>query len=196
MSELILYACPTGELAAQLEDYFRHSRRRCGPNAAHAYMPHCTLTGFFQAESQAIPRYVQALEKATAQVLEQRSEAAYSLRDSNPSVMASARAERLQGRVAIQSLQFHPLWHGLELASDWLCQLAARFARYSPSAPALRLKDWLHLSLAYDFDPAQAPELEQLARAKIDIQAEVRWELRLYERNENRTWHCHRQLAV
>ena len=47
MPKLIVYACPVGELAEQLETYFSKSRLACGPNQAHQYMPHCTLTGFF-----------------------------------------------------------------------------------------------------------------------------------------------------
>lgn len=174
MSELILYACPTGELAAQIEDYLAQSRHRCGPNAAHAYMPHCTLTGFFQVESQAIPSYVEALELSTEKTLAERSEA----------------------EIAIQALQFHPHWHGLELASDWLRQLTANFAQQAPLIPTLRLKDWLHLSLAYDFDPDQAPELERLAQLSIDLNSPITWELRLYQRNANNTWHCHRNISI
>ncbi|MGC1309940.1 MAG: hypothetical protein WA885_22160 [Phormidesmis sp.] len=52
--QLILYVCPTGPMARQIETYFEQSQQRYGPNAAHAYMPHCTLTGFFEDEEGAV----------------------------------------------------------------------------------------------------------------------------------------------
>ncbi|CAN5634059.1 hypothetical protein BH23CYA1_BH23CYA1_13090 [soil metagenome] len=48
MPQFIFYACPTGPLAQQLATSFERTQRICGPNTAHAYMPHCTLTGFFK----------------------------------------------------------------------------------------------------------------------------------------------------
>ena len=173
---LIVYACPTGELAEQIEQYFQQSLAVCGANAAHRYMPHCTLTGFFQDEETAIPLYVQALDDALNQAQPYPTPA-----------------------ITIQQLTFRPDWHGLELQSDWLKQAIATFATLavSPTRPdALRLKDWLHLSLAYEFQAEQSKALLQLAQKHIHLQSPVRWEVRFYQRHSSphspdQHWTCH-----
>lgn len=52
-------------------------------------------------------------------------------------------------------------------------------------------KEWLHLSFAYGFPPAQNEALQQLAREIIDPHAPVQWELRFYERPADQRWTCH-----
>ena len=54
----------------------------------------------------------------------------------------------------------------------------------------LRLKDWLHLSLAYDFNPEYNNGLKQLALDTINIKANVNWELRFYQKNPDWSWQC------
>lgn len=167
----IVYACPTGELAEQLDRYFQQSLAVCGANAAHHYMPHCTLTGFFQDEETAIPLYMQALDRALSQA------------QPCPTPV-----------ITIQQLTFHPDWHGLELQSDWLKTMIATFATLAASPTrrnALRLKDWLHLSLAYEFQPEQSESLRRLAQEHINVQVSVQWELRFYQRHADRRWTCH-----
>lgn len=168
----IVYACPTGELAEQLDRYFQQSLTVCGANAAHHYMPHCTLTGFFQDEETAIPLYVQALDRALSQT------------QPCPHPV-----------ITIQQLSFHSDWHGLELQSGWLKTMIVTFATLAASPTrqdALRLKDWLHLSLAYEFQPEHSESLIQLAQAYINLQASVQWELRFYQRHSDQRWTCHR----
>lgn len=177
MPKFILYACPVGELAAQLDSYFEKSRLACGPNSAHNYMPHCTLTGFFDDESGAAPNYAQSLERCYER-----------LQRSQPSPV-----------VEVKSLSFHPDWHGLVLASDWLKKVAADFACTATSptrTTALRLKEWLHLSLAYDFCPEQADTLKALATELVDPHAAVGWELRFYQRKPDNSWRCHQRLKL
>lgn len=167
----IVYACPMGELADQLDRYFQQSLTRCGENAAHRYMPHCTLTGFFQDEEATIPLYVQALDRALMEALP----------CPNPVI-------------TIQQLTFNQDWHGLELQSDWLKSMIASFANFAISPTrldALRLKNWLHLSLAYEFPPEQSETLIQLAQNYIKIQSPVQWELRFYQRHPDYHWTCH-----
>lgn len=162
-TQLIVYACPTGELAQQLAHYFEKSLVQCGANAAHRYMPHCTLTGFFHDGEASIPRYVNALEQSLA--------AAYPSRPASP--------------IVIKALAFHDGWHGLELDSDWLKALVADFAcrAHSPTRrDDVRLKDWLHLSLAYDFGPPHAEHLKHLAKSSVDTAEQAVWELRIYQR--------------
>lgn len=163
MPQLILYACPVGPLAAQIKTYFEVSQRLCGPNAAHAYMPHCTLTGFFEDEERAIALYTTALDSLLLQ---------YQKHIPKPPI-------------AITQLTFRADWHGLELEAVWLKQLVADFAEQATSPTRrspLRLKNWLHLSLAYEFNPTCESALIQSARDLIDLSTPVFWEIRLYER--------------
>lgn len=162
--EFIVYACPVGDLAQQLELYFEKSRA-IAPNKAHAYMPHCTLTGFFHDQEAAVPAYCMALEQA----------------------LMAARAEQPHPAIAVRGLTFHSDWHGLELESDWIKHLIASFARQAQSPTrrdALRLKDWLHLSLAYGFDQIYHESLRHLALTLVNPAAAVGWELRFYQRVE------------
>jgi ubiquitin-associated SH3 domain-containing protein len=173
LRELILYACPTGELARQLEAFMDASRAQCGPNTAHRYMPHCTLTGFFHDEFSAVPIYLTALEQALAQAL--------------PAWSGDA--------IKISGMRFMDDFYFLAVESAWLSQLAADFAGRAISSTrrdAVRLKDLLHVSLAYGFDPAQAQRLMQLAHEQVDASAPVGWEVRFYERHSGDRWTLHK----
>ena len=94
MQKFIVYACPVGELASQLELYFQTSEIECGKNAAHKYMPLCTLTGFFEDELMAIPIYIKALNNSLSKY-------------STPVIN-------------VLNMTFKPEWHGLELLSPML----------------------------------------------------------------------------
>ena len=79
------------------------------------------------------------------------------------------------------------------LYSDNLKTIITNFSQaktLSSYSAQLRLKDWLHLSLAYDFDPEQVEQLKQLATAIIDLKANVNWELRVYQKNPDWSWKC------
>ena len=168
----IVYACPVGELARQIDHYYAVSRAMCGPNAAHGYMPHCSLTGFFHDHLNAISRYVEALDAA----------------------LGRARPEQPAHVLTIDSLEIRESFHGLLLSGPWLRALMADFAHnlHAPTRrDALRLKDWLHLSLAYAFPPEQHAALAGLAHELVDITAPVCWELRFYEHHRDGLWTCH-----
>lgn len=170
--QFIIYACPVGELADQLDRYFAASLNTCGRNAAHNYMPHCSLTGFFWDELEAVELYREAIAKALTTQFTVAP---------NP-------------QITISDMTFRPDWHGLELQSDWLPPLMAQVARFASSptrTEPLRLKNWLHLSLAYEFLQEHAQTLTQLAREQINPQAAVDWELRLYQRHLDHQWTCH-----
>lgn len=172
MAEFIIYACPVGELAAQLEAYFAQSEALCGRNAAHNYMPHCTLTGFFRDEECAVQGYVGAIAQALSTQL---------ATDPHP-------------KIAIQGMAFRPNWYGLELESNWLLLFTAHVAQYAVSPTRqepLRLKSWLHLSLAYEFFPDQSATLQKLAQDSINLHSPVGWEIRFYQRHFNNDWTCH-----
>jgi hypothetical protein len=172
LARLIVYACPTGPLATQIEAFFARSRARFGPNSAHAYPPHITLTGFFDDQVEALPRYQTALAAAHA--------AAMPTRPPEP--------------VVISKLLLSTTFHGLLIVSPWLETLTADFAaravapgRHDP----LRLKSKLHLSLAYDFRPEHGPALAELAQALVQPQAAVSWELRFYQQQPTGAWVTH-----
>ena len=170
-SQFIVYACPTGALAADLEKYFVDSQALYGKNAAHQYMPHCTLTGFFADDLQSIPIYLQALDRA----------------------YLAAKNTNLPLNIEIKQLTFRENWHGLELQADGLKQLITKFTQLENSATRqekIRPKDWLHLSLAYEFDANYAKQLKNLAREIIDLTASVNWELRFYQKSADWTWKC------
>ena len=163
MTQFIVYACPTGALAERLDRYFEKSLTLCGVNAAHRYMPHSTLTGFFHDVESSVPQYIEALGNA----------------------LTRAQASRSDQPIQITALSFRDDWHGLELESDWLKALVADFAHHVDSfnrPDPLRLKSWLHLSLAYEFELSQSVQLTHLAQTHIDITADVNWELRYYQR--------------
>ncbi|MEM6450891.1 MAG: hypothetical protein AAF703_11305 [Cyanobacteria bacterium P01_D01_bin.105] len=182
MAQLILYACPTGPLAEQIETYFKYARQQCGDNAAHAYMPHCTLTGFFEDEESALPTYIKAMEKVIA--------------THQPHI---SKNQRSKPSVLIQSLSFRPDWHGLVLQADWLKHRVRNFAEQANSptrTEAIRVKDWLHLSLAYGFRAEHATQLEKLAVETVNISAPVEWEARFYRRHDDNTWTCYSTILL
>lgn len=167
---LIVYACPIGPLAEQVAAFYTVSRERFGPNSAHAYPPHITLTGFFHDDAAAIPLYRSAL--------------------------AAALAARPAGAIRITDLLTTAKFHGLLITAPWLEALTADFAAqaHSPTrCDPVRVKDNLHLSLAYGFAPGDGPALGDLARTMVDPAAPVRWELRFYERLAHAGWRVHAQ---
>ncbi len=169
---VILYACPTGPLTHQIEQYWTEAIAQCGPNAAHQYMPHCSLTGFFHDDGSAIPTYLVELETLLT-----------TFRETQPDPV-----------IQVERLEIQSDFHGLILSCPWLLELVKAFAAQSQSTTRqdpIRLKTWPHLSLAYNFEPDHHDKLAHLARTYIDITAPVSWELRFYERRETGSWHCH-----
>lgn len=162
--ELIVYACPTGPLAHQLDAYRARVLRELGPNAAHGYMPHVTLTGFYHDDAGSILGYKAAVQQALASA------------GPHPS-----RPIRIKGMALTET------FHYLKLESPWVVALIQSFAKMATShtrRESLRLKERLHLSLAYQFPREQHEALAALAREMINPRASVNWELRLYERNK------------
>ncbi|MGK7921656.1 MAG: hypothetical protein AB4080_16790 [Trichodesmium sp.] len=177
LKEFIVYACPVGKLNSQLEEYFAETRSKCGENAAHNYMPHCTLTGFFHDQITAIPIYIQALDIALKKSLSQRKKPA----------------------IIIQGIELKSDFHYLKIESFWLEKLIADFANNAESTTRtdqLRLKNNLHLSLAYKFSSEQQQNLAKIAKEIINPQAEVSWELRFYQRHPDNSWTCHQSWKI
>jgi ubiquitin-associated SH3 domain-containing protein len=174
-AELIVYACPSGPLAEQLATYFERSLREVGPNAAHGYMPHVTLTGFFHDDAAAITAYGDALTAAIAEM-----------------PPPDANALRVDGMHLMADFLY------LKIESPWLIAMSRRFAHHAHSPTrrdALRLKDWLHLSLAYQFPDSQHQALTALARGLVDPFAPTTWAVRVYERDGAR-WAIHGEWPI
>lgn len=174
-AELIVYACPSGPLDEQLAAYFDRSLREVGPNAAHGYMPHVTLTGFFHDDAASITAYGDALTAAI---------------DEMPTL--DAHALRVEGMHLMADFLY------LKIESPWLIAMTKRFAQHAQSPTrrdALRLKDWLHLSLAYHFPDSQHQALTTLARGLIDPFAPASWAVRLYGR-DGASWTLHGEWPI
>ena len=171
-TEFIVYVCPIGPLAEQLAAYFEKSREQIGPNKAHDYMPHCTLTGFFHDQPAAASIYTHVLDDA----------------------WAAARSNQSDPDIVIKNMLLTEKFHGFELESNWLKALVVDFAERAVSSTrsdAIRLKDWLHLSFAYGFAEEQHEPLARLAEEMVDMNTAVSWELRFYQRHADKNWTCH-----
>jgi len=181
--ELIVYACPLGDLAQAIDRYFTMSLAQWGENAAHRYMPHCSLTGFFQ--EWAVPGLLDP------------SQTLKIYHDTLTNLFGDARL-RSTPTIAVKTLVFRSHWYGLELESPWIISKIQEFiqtlqiAHRDPRELApIRPKEWLHVSLAYEFSPIAAMPLKELAQNLINPQLSVSWELRLYQRLTENQWDCH-----
>ena len=160
-AELILYATPAGPLADALANAFDEINRLT-PTTAQTYPPHCTLTGFFHRDPSTIERI--------------REEVAQAETDAAP------------GPVEIAALHRRADWIGLELRSDWLHEVTARFLlghQLGPRDDELRPKDWLHLSIAYGIDDLAAADK---ALGEFDPALSVTWEIALWQRHPDGSW--------
>ncbi len=172
MPKFILYACPQGPLADQLQNYLDQSRERIGRNAAHAYMPHCTLTGFFEDDPRVIPGDIELLGQLLKQAL----------------------PDCPQPSIRVRGMGLQPGWLGLDLDAHWVRQLASDFATSAnrgQRSTRISAKNWLHLSLAYDFPPQQQAAFGALARQQVDPGAAVSWQIRYCQREAGASWLCH-----
>jgi ubiquitin-associated SH3 domain-containing protein len=172
LEKCIVYACPTGKLFEQIEIYYHRSQTTCGQNLAHQYMPHCSLTGFFEAPIDEIPIYIEALNQ----------------------VYQQAQQQDISLSIQILGMTFKPEWHGLELDGIGIQRLIADFIQRiekSHLEVQLRPKNWLHLSLAYGFQSQHSQALKQLAQQYVNPQMPTAWELRFYQRHVDGGWTCH-----
>jgi ubiquitin-associated SH3 domain-containing protein len=169
--ELIVYACPVGELADQLDGYFAVVRERFGRNTAHAFMPHVTLTGFFRDEPSSVRGYVEAVGRGI--------EAA----GRPPTPVA-----------VVTGVILEPGFHRLAVDAPWFESVVDRFRVEAAASPTrhddIRPKRDLHLSLAYDFADEQHESLARLATELVDPRAPCGWTLHLFERS-GAAWHSH-----
>jgi ubiquitin-associated SH3 domain-containing protein len=181
--ELIVYACPLGELAQAIDRYFAMSLAQWGANAAHRYMPHCSLTGFFQ--EWAVPESPDTMQTLSI------------YHDVLTDLFGDA-SVRSTPTIAVKALHFRSDWYGLELESPGIKAKIQTFIqtlqiqhRHQHELAPIRPKEWLHLSLAYEFSSIAAMPLKQLAQDLINPELSIGWEVRFYQRMAGNQWHCH-----
>lgn len=163
--ELILYATPSGPLADQCHRYFR-AVEDCGSTTAQLYPPHCTLTGFFRRPAERRREIIAEVDTVLDEV--------------GPVPV---------GEVEVSELRTEDDWVGLVLRSPWLEATTAEFKarhRLRDGDDPLRLKSWLHLSLAYGATNL-APH-RRLANDMIDPAAEAVWSIALWQRHPGGAW--------
>ena len=171
-TQFILYACPVGPLADQITAYYEAVKSRFNWNPALDYMPHCSLTGFFYDHPSSAPLYTHVLQ-----------------------VLVTKERQIMPDPVMrVTGTFFHGDFHGLTLQSQWLTHIAVRFSTEADSdtrSDSIRLKEWLHLSFAYQFSPEEHDGLRRLAKQLINPSTSADWELRFYQRHRDKTWTCH-----
>ncbi|NJL48075.1 MAG: hypothetical protein HC929_12045 [Leptolyngbyaceae cyanobacterium SM2_5_2] len=171
MNKFALYACPTGELAEQIQSFLDRSQAVCGPNLAHEGLPYCTLVDLFEERASAMPIYTQSLDRAYKRGLRSRP---------NPALV-------------IEGLQQATDRLELALAAPWLRQLIVNFACTvkSPTRKIpLRLQDHLCIILAHGYSEDQAPALAQMAEETLNLNSPSHWEMRFYQRADQ-SWILH-----
>lgn len=164
MRELIVYATPTGELAESCSRYFA-AATDLGPTTAQTYPPHITMTGFFHRPWARVP----AVAADVAGAIDGQTPA-----------------------VAVLRLEVAADWVGLVIESHDLIAVARRFAAEHVRLPGddpIRVKTWLHLSLAYGIDDVTAHAA--LAATMVDPHADADWEIGLWERHADGRWSIH-----
>ncbi len=179
VTDLNVYAHPTGELSAQLERFAVESRDLFGPNNAHAYPVHCSLTGFFHDEPTSTPFYIEVLQ---------------SLLTHHRGLDVDSVGGGSNLSVNMDELRLSGSWFGLELSCPDLVALMESFAasdRSPTRSDDIRVKTWLHLSIAYGFDEQHGDALADLARRIIDPTTTTDWKIALWERTAESDWHCH-----
>lgn len=168
---LILYATPSGALGKQCQTFFDAVQHRAPTEAQH-YPPHCTLTGFFHPPEMSLTPILEVLPTAQAEC------------GPAPTPL-----------LGVTALARNEGWIGLELSSPWLTQLSHAFARHADphtNGSQVRVKTWLHLSLAYG--PTTHRDLDwywHLSQELIDVHASVDWKIAVWERTLHGAWITH-----
>jgi protein-tyrosine phosphatase len=172
---LIIYACPVGVLENELNQFFASSEAKFGLNKAHDYMPHVSLTSFFDLRSRRdIPILIEALHSIFSQ-----SNAPFEL-------MNNIRLKSSLGNTI-----------KIVMNCDYLEACLTKFKKKVKDIVSVNVKpsNSYHLSLAYGYKNHDFEELMNLVYENLssfqnsnltsqDSQKQWQvsgWEIRLYE---------------
>jgi len=173
--KLIIYACPVGILENELNNFFESSEAKFGWNKAHEYMPHVTLTSFFDLRSRRdIPIVIEALDSTFSQ--------------SNP-------PSELISNVRIKGSLGNTI--KIVMNCDYLESCLRRFKQKIQDVASIKVKnsDSYHLSLGYGYSDNHFEELMNLVYENLSLFENLNrisenskklcqtsgWEIRLYE---------------
>lgn len=168
--QYVLYACPTGPLAEQLELFWSESKD-LGWNGAHNFIPHITLVSFFDAPDQFTKELANALENVVHQ-------------------------DGLHEHIELETY-VSPNFMGLfvkDVNAEWLKNVALRYvskmaALGITAEPQVKS---LHLTLAYQFPSNLFQPLRSMVE-KLGPNPSANWELRLYSRDSRlQNLHVHK----
>jgi len=167
---IYLEPSPTSELTKSIKTFYRLSRLKCGPNEAHMYHPHCSMTGFLSLKPHQFPLVISTITKNLNSWLP-----VYEHFPSPNIASVSANSSRV-----VLKLDVPPFYHAL--VSN-LVEVVAPFTR-------LRPKSLNHISLAYlnkhvktssEFSKIDIDTLTELAHNTVVLDAPVAWDIVLYE---------------
>ncbi|EFN88717.1 protein UBASH3A homolog [Harpegnathos saltator] len=158
--QYVLYACPIGPLAKQLELFWSESKE-LGWNGAHNFIPHITLVSFFKASDELTEELANILEDVVYQ-------------------------DRLHEHIELETY-VSPNFMGFfvkDINAEWLKNIAIRYV--NKVAPLGIIAEPqvtpLHLTLAYQF-PSNLFQSLSSAVEKLGPNTPANWELRLYSRD-------------
>ncbi|MBD2175523.1 dual specificity protein phosphatase family protein [Pseudanabaena sp. FACHB-1998] len=172
---LIIYACPVGILENELNIFFESSEAKFGLNKVHEYIPHVTLTSFFDLRSRRdIPILIEELHSISSQ--------------SNP-------PSELMNNVRLRG----SLGNTIKIAMncDYLESCLTKFKKKVKNIVSINVKssNSYHLSLAYGYSDNHFEELMNLVYENLSsfqnsnlisedskkLWQASKWEIRLYE---------------
>ncbi|XP_033119264.1 protein UBASH3A homolog [Anneissia japonica] len=162
--EFIMYACPVGPFAEELEAFWEQSLKEVGHNGAHGLLPHVTLCSFFSCDDSLVAEVTHAFQLA---IDRWKNEA--------------------PDQIAVEyfaAANFIGLFIE-EKNAEYMRRVAQDFSVEALNIAGIKLephKKQLHLTLAYQFHQSHLEKLEKLSK-EINLNKSARWELRLYSRD-------------
>ena len=150
-TRLILYACPTGPLHQELETYFMYVEQQFGPNGAHKYPPHVTLTSFFSVPDK---RQVGAIAAELRTAFRGKPAPSFFMRD------VVLRGTRSPGRTV-----------KIAMVCPWIeapmLEFRAKVAHMVHSQVSVKPSQSHHLSLAYSYRVSDHDTIVSSVRDRI-----------------------------
>nr|XP_014088172.2 protein UBASH3A homolog isoform X2 [Bactrocera oleae] len=199
--EYILYACPTGSFLHQLEEFWNKSRKMCGWNGAHNYVPHITLVSFFKAPDESSLHLSKALKQVvdmSGPLLDRPLKLEPYLSQNFMGFFVAEDDANYLKRLSLQYVKevsnsiisdTYEQLDAIVACFPW-CGAVSSGTRCIPrSSRSISLEPHvksLHLTLAYQFPQNQFNSLKSLVES-LNATSASNWELRLYSRDPRLT---------